>query len=53
MPKTKLAFETGKLLGEKAAKVGVKEAVLDRGGYKYHGRVKAICEGAREAKLSI
>ncbi len=51
--KVKLAFETGKLLGKKAKKEGIKKAVFDRGGYKYHGRVKALAEGAREAGLEF
>ncbi|MEP7162496.1 MAG: 50S ribosomal protein L18 [Candidatus Moraniibacteriota bacterium] len=45
------ASEVGKLLGERAQKLGVKQAVFDRSGYKYHGRVKALADGAREAGL--
>lgn len=51
--KVKKAYEAGKLLAEKAKKAGVEEAVFDRGGYKYHGRVKAVAEGAREGGLRI
>jgi large subunit ribosomal protein L18 len=41
----------GKQLAEKLIKMGVKKAVFDRGGYRYHGRVKAVAEGARESGL--
>ncbi len=51
--KVALAFETGKLLAEKALKEDIKEVVFDRGGYKYHGRVKALAEGARETGLKF
>jgi large subunit ribosomal protein L18 len=43
----------GKYLAEKAVKVGVKKVVFDRGGYKYHGRVKAFADGAREGGLEF
>jgi len=39
----------GKLVAERAKEQGIKEVVFDRGGYKYHGRVKALAEGSREA----
>ncbi|MDR0249099.1 MAG: 50S ribosomal protein L18 [Oscillospiraceae bacterium] len=45
------AREVGKLLGAKAAKAGIAECVFDRGGYLYHGRVKELADGAREAGL--
>jgi large subunit ribosomal protein L18 len=48
---TEAAHKVGKLLAEKALKKGVKEVVFDRGGLIYHGRVKALAEGAREAGL--
>lgn len=48
---TEAAQKVGKLLAEKALKKGVKEVVFDRGGLIYHGRVKALAEGAREAGL--
>jgi large subunit ribosomal protein L18 len=47
------ASEVGKLLAERALKAGVKEVVFDRGGYLYHGRVKALADAAREAGLSF
>jgi large subunit ribosomal protein L18 len=43
----------GKLLAERAAAKGVKEVVFDRGAYMYHGRVKALAEGAREGGLQF
>ncbi len=47
------AGAVGKLIAERAIKSGVKEVVFDRGGYKYHGRVKALAEAAREGGLSF
>ncbi|WDV45408.1 50S ribosomal protein L18 [Clostridiaceae bacterium M8S5] len=41
----------GKLVGERAKKNGIEAVVFDRGGYLYHGRVKELAEGAREAGL--
>ena len=43
----------GKLIAERAAKEGVKTVVFDRGGYIYHGRVKALAEAAREGGLDF
>ena len=43
----------GKLVAERAVALGVKEVVFDRGGYRYHGRVKALAESAREAGLAF
>ncbi len=43
----------GELLGKRAKKNGVKLVVFDRGGYRYHGRVKALAEAAREAGLEF
>ena len=43
----------GKLLAERAVKAGIKEVVFDRGGYIYHGRVKALADAAREGGLSF
>lgn len=48
-----VAEALGKLMAEKADKAGVKKAVLDRGPFAYHGRVKAFAEGARNAGLTI
>jgi large subunit ribosomal protein L18 len=47
------AEEIGKLVAERAVKAGIKEVVFDRGGYLYHGRVKALAEAARNAGLSF
>jgi len=47
------ATQVGKLLAERAIKAGVKEVVFDRGGYLYHGRIKALADAAREAGLSF
>ena len=47
------AKAVGKLLAERAAAKGVKEVVFDRGGYIYHGRVKALADAAREGGLSF
>ena len=43
----------GKLLAERAIANGIKEVVFDRGGYRYHGRVKALAESARESGLAF
>jgi large subunit ribosomal protein L18 len=51
--KSEASYEVGKLLAERAAKKGIKEAVFDRGGYKYHGRVKKLAEGARDGGLKF
>ncbi len=45
--------EVGKLLAERAKKAGIDTAVFDRNGYKYHGRVRAVAEGAREGGLQL
>lgn len=47
------AHEIGKLVAERALKAGVKAVVFDRGQYLYHGRIKALAEGAREAGLDF
>jgi len=44
---------TGKALAEKAVQSGVESVVFDRGGYKYHGRIRAFAEGAREGGLKF
>ncbi|MBK7850336.1 MAG: 50S ribosomal protein L18 [Bacteroidetes bacterium] len=51
--KVDLAKEVGKALAVKAQSSGIKSVVFDRGGYLYHGRVKALAEGAREAGLEF
>ncbi len=48
---TDQAKRAGELLAERAKAAGVETCVFDRGGYKYHGRVKALAEGAREGGL--
>jgi large subunit ribosomal protein L18 len=47
------ANKAGSILAERAKAAGVETAVFDRGGYRYHGRVKALAEGAREAGLTF
>jgi len=49
--KIALAYEVGKTIAQKAIEKKIKKIVFDRGGYKYHGRVKALAEGAREGGL--
>ena len=49
--KSLTAFQVGKLISQKAQKKKIEKVVFDRGGYKYHGRVKALAEGAREGGL--
>lgn len=51
LPKTEQAKKVGKLLGQKAAKKGIKTVVFDRNGYKYHGRVRALAQAARETGM--
>ena len=50
---TEAASFIGKLIAERAVKTGVNEVVFDRGGYIYHGRVKALADAAREAGLKF
>ena len=50
---TERAKAVGKNLAEKAKQAGVSAVVFDRGGFKYHGKVKAVAEGAREAGLDL
>ncbi len=47
------ADKAGKLLAERAKAAGIDRAVFDRGGYQYHGRVKAFAEGVREGGLAV
>ncbi len=51
--KVELAKEVGKLIAQKALEKKLETVKFDRGGYKYHGRVKALAEGAREAGLKF
>ena len=53
VPCGELDEAVGKLLAERAVKNGVTEVVFDRGGYLYHGRVKALADAARESGLSF
>ena len=52
-PRVEQAFAAGKLLGEKAKAQGITAVVFDRGGYRYHGRVKAFADGARKGGLEF
>jgi large subunit ribosomal protein L18 len=51
--KTEQATEVGKLLAASAKQAGIEKCVFDRAGYLYHGRVKALADGAREGGLSF
>ncbi len=51
--KTEQAKAVGTLIAERAKAVGIDKALFDRGGYLYHGRVKALAEGAREGGLKL
>ncbi len=51
--KTEAAAKVGQLLAERAKAAGVTKVVFDRGGYLYHGRVKALADGAREGGLEF
>ncbi len=51
--KVSIGFEMGKLIAKKALDKKIEQAVFDRGGYKYHGRVKAAADGAREGGLKF
>ena len=51
--KSEIATLVGKAIGEKAIKAGVETIAFDRGGYQYHGRVKSLADGAREAGLKF
>ena len=50
---TESAARIGKLIAERAIEKGVKDVVFDRGGYIYHGRIKALADAAREAGLNF
>ena len=53
LKKSEQAKEVGKVLAERAQSKGIKQVVFDRGGYRYHGRVKALAEAARAAGLQF
>ena len=53
LPSMEQAGKAGQLLANRAKDAGVEQAVFDRGGYRYHGRVRALAEGAREAGLDF
>lgn len=52
-PKSSQAQAVGRLIGERARALGIERVVFDRGGYLYHGRVKAVADAAREAGLQF
>jgi len=52
-PKTEKSKMVGAAIAQKAGELGIKTVVFDRGGYIYHGRVKAVAEGAREGGLEF
>lgn len=51
--KTEVAAEVGKMIGKLAVDKGIKQIAFDRAGYRYHGRVKALADGARAAGLKF
>lgn len=51
--KTEQAVAVGKLIAERAKATGIESIVFDRGGYRYHGRVRSLAEGAREGGLKF
>ena len=53
LKKADLAKEAGKILAKKASELKIKKAVFDRGGYKFHGRIKELAQGAREGGLEF
>lgn len=53
LKKTQQAQKVGELLARRAQASGVKKVVFDRGGYRYHGRVKALADGARQGGLEF
>ena len=53
LPRSEQSSKAGELLAQRAKAAGIERAVFDRGGYQYHGRVKAFAEGVREGGLTI
>ncbi len=53
LSKTEVAGRVGKEIAKRAKEMGIQSVVFDRGGYRYHGRVKALAEAAREAGLEF
>ena len=53
LPRMEQAAKVGALLAERAKSAGIERAVFDRGGYRYHGRVKAFADGVREGGLTV
>src|SRR3989344_4636473 len=51
--KTEKASAVGEMLAKKAVEAGIKDIVFDRGGFKYHGRIKAVAEGLRKGGLKF
>jgi large subunit ribosomal protein L18 len=51
MPRMEQAKRAGELIAERGKQAGVEEVIFDRGGYRYHGKVRALADGAREAGL--
>ena len=51
--KIEIAYNVGKRIGKLASKAGISKAKFDRGGYLYHGRIKALADGAREGGLKF
>jgi large subunit ribosomal protein L18 len=51
LPRMEQAKRAGELIAERAKQAGVETCVFDRGGYRYHGKVRALAEGAREGGL--
>ena len=53
LPRMEQASKAGQALAQRAKEAGIERAVFDRGGYRYHGRVKALADGAREGGLAF
>jgi large subunit ribosomal protein L18 len=53
LPRMEQASKAGQVLAQRGKDAGIERAVFDRGGYRYHGRVKALAEGAREGGLAF